>query len=232
MRKYSKGFTSHNPHSKAVFFLVIHSVINGMPNYFSFFLIKLQKNILMIRILSVCVLFLLILSSCSSTKRTSKNSSAVDGNTSGSTPIRSATKRAKTFNTLLKIDRKEFVTYAKSLLGTPYKYGSAIPANGLDCSGFITVVFNHFNVKAPRTSVSFTDEGTEINLKNAKPGDIILFTGSDNSTGIVGHMGIITSGGQELQFIHSASGKNIGVIINNFSGYYKTHFVKVIRILE
>ncbi len=203
-----------------------------MPNYFSFFLIKLQKNILMIRILSVFILLFLLFSSCSSTKRTTKNSSEVDGNTSASTPIRSAKKRAKTFTTLLKIDRKDFVAYAKTFLGTPYKYGSAMPENGLDCSGFITVVFNHFNVKAPRTSVSFTDEGTEIDIKSAKPGDIILFTGSDNSTGIVGHMGIITAGGEIPQFIHSASGKNIGVIINNFSGYYKTHFVKVIRILE
>ncbi len=203
-----------------------------MPNYFSFFLIKLQKNILMIRILSVFILLFLLFSSCSSTKRTTKNSSEVDGNTSASTPIRSAKKRAKTFTTLLKIDRKDFVAYAKTFLGTPYKYGSAIPENGLDCSGFITVVFNRFNVKAPRTSVSFTDEGTEIDIKNTKPGDIILFTGSDNSTGIVGHMGIITAGGEVPQFIHSASGKNIGIIINNFSGYYKTHFVKVIRILE
>ena len=186
----------------------------------------------MIRILSAYFLFLLVLSSCSSTKKAVKNSSAGEVKTSSSVPTRSATKRSKTFTTLLKIDRKEFVSYAKTFLGTPYKYGSVTPANGLDCSGFITVVFNHFNVKAPRTSVSFTDEGTEIDIKTAKPGDIILFTGSDNSTGIVGHMGIIISGGNTLQFIHSASGKNIGVIINSFSGYYKTHFVKVIRILE
>ncbi len=185
----------------------------------------------MIKFLSVIILFSFSLASCSSSKKATKNSS-VDGNkTSGGVPIRSATKRAKTFTSLLNIDRKEFVTYAKTLLGTPYKYGSVVPANGLDCSGFITVVFNHFNVKAPRSSVNFTDEGTEIDIAKAKPGDIILFTGSDNASRIVGHMGIITAGGDVPQFIHSVSGKNVGVIINNFSGYYKTHFVKVIRIL-
>lgn len=186
----------------------------------------------MIRILAIIILFSLMLSSCNSTKKTAKNSSEDISQKSTNVPVRSATKRAKKFTSFLKIDRKEFVLYAKTFLGTPYKYGSAIPANGLDCSGFITVVFNYFNVKAPRTSVSFTDEGTEVDIKKAKPGDIILFTGSDNSTGIVGHMGIITLGGDAPQFIHSASGKNIGVIINSFSGYYKTHFVKVIRILE
>ena len=186
----------------------------------------------MIKDLPSIIFFSVLVTSCNATKKTTKSNSTETISTGKNAPIRSATKRAKTFTTLLKIDRKEFVSYAKSLLGTPYKYGSAIPSNGLDCSGFITVVFNHFNVKAPRSSVNFTDEGTEINLKNSKAGDIILFTGSDNSTGIVGHMGIITAGGEIPQFIHSASGKNVGVIINTFTGYYKTHFVKVIRILE
>lgn len=140
--------------------------------------------------------------------------------------------RAKTFTKPLRIERGEFVSYAKTLLGTPYKYGSAVPKNGLDCSGFVTNVFSHFNVKAPRSSVDFTNEGQETELKKAKAGDIILFTGSDNSTGIVGHMGIITSNGSTPQFIHSASGKSVGVILSNLTGYYKTHFVKVIRILE
>ncbi len=186
----------------------------------------------MLRFLPFIILSFLLLSSCSSSKKTIKTSAVETTKNSTTVPVRSATKRAKTFTALLKIDRKEFVTYAKTLLGTPYKYGSAIPANGLDCSGFITVVFNHFNVKAPRSSVNFTDEGTEIDIKKVKVGDLILFTGSDNSTGVVGHMGIITSAGDNVQFIHSASGKNVGVIINNFSGYYKTHFVKAIRILE
>ena len=186
----------------------------------------------MIKYLLTFILFVLLTSSCSSSKKATNSPATEIETKSDKMPVRSATKRAKTFTTLVKIDRKEFVSYAKTFLGTPYKYGSAIPENGLDCSGFITVVFNHFNVKAPRSSVNFTDEGNEIDIKKVNPGDLILFTGSDHSTGIVGHMGIITSVGDNIQFIHSASGKNVGVIINNFSGYYKTHFVKVIRILE
>ena len=186
----------------------------------------------MIKFLPAVIFFSLLLSSCTSSKKTVKTNSTSTAESSKTFPVRSATKRAKTFSTLLKIDRKDFVAYSKKFLGTPYKYGSAIPENGLDCSGFITVVFNHFNVKAPRSSINFTDEGTEVDIKNAKPGDIILFTGSDNTSGVVGHMGIITSVGENIQFIHSASGKNVGVIINYFTGYYKTHFVKVIRILE
>ncbi len=177
--------------------------------------------------------FIIILASCGTTKKTSKEDDApvVPVKRAISPPLPGA---KKTFTKPLIIDRDEFVTFAETLLGTPYRYGSAVPVNGLDCSGFVTCVFGHFKVKCPRTTIAFTNEGEEIDQKDARPGDIILFTGSDNSSGIVGHMGIVTVAGtgSKLQFIHSASGKNIGVINSNLSGYYKVHFVKFIRILE
>ena len=95
------------------------------------------------------------------------------------------------------------------------------------------VVFKHFNINPPRVTKDYTNEGETISMKDAKVGDIILFTGSDNASGIVGHMAIITSNINGItQFIHSASGKKIGVIESKLSGYYLTHFVKVIRVLE
>ena len=175
--------------------------------------------------ISIAVLSIVLLASCSASKKAAKNEAIVK---TTSTP----NIKAKVFTKLLKIDRNEFVNYAKTFIGTPYKYGSSTPANGLDCSGFIMVVFGHFNVKTPRVSKDFTNEGTEVDLKNAKLGDIILFTGSDNSTGIVGHMGIVTMGGTMPTFVSSTSGKNIGVVENKLSGYWKTHFVKLIRLLE
>src|SRR5687768_13672096 len=36
----------------------------------------------------------------------------------------------------------DVVAFAKTLIGVPYKYASANPAEGFDCSGFITYVFN------------------------------------------------------------------------------------------
>jgi cell wall-associated NlpC family hydrolase len=46
----------------------------------------------------------------------------------------------------------ELVTFARTLTGTPYKYGSTDPAQGFDCSGFVTYVFNHFGIVVPRSS--------------------------------------------------------------------------------
>jgi cell wall-associated NlpC family hydrolase len=123
------------------------------------------------------------------------------------------------------------IAFAKTLIGKPYKFASASIVDGFDCSGFITYVFNHFKIDVPRSSVDFTNVGKTINIKNARPGDLILFTGTDSTKKVVGHMGIITENKETLQFIHSTSGKANGVTITLLNNYYKGRFVKIIRII-
>ena len=111
---------------------------------------------------------------------------------------------SQTITTLLP---DSLVAFAKTQLGVPYLYASTDPSKGFDCSGFITYVFNHFNIKVPRSSVDFTIYGRDIGVDEAKPGDLILFTGTDSTIRVVGHMGIIESRQQDkLYFIHSTSG--------------------------
>ncbi len=120
---------------------------------------------------------------------------------------------------------------AQSLIGTRYKYGSVNPAEGFDCSGFITYVFSHFNIKVPRSSIDFTNVGKEIPLGESKKGDLILFTGTDSTERFVGHMGIVTRNESgAVEFIHSSSGKANGVVITPLNSYYMGRFVKVIRL--
>ena len=126
----------------------------------------------------------------------------------------------------------ELVRFAETLMGTPYRYGSTDPRVGFDCSGFITYVFNHFNIKVPRSSIDFTNVGKEVPATEAKRGDIILFTGTDSTERFVGHMGIVVSNTDTLRFIHSTSGKAYGVVISPLSNYYKGRFVKTIRVLK
>lgn len=130
-----------------------------------------------------------------------------------------------------KIHPDSIVAFARTLIGTPYLYASANPAKGFDCSGFITYVFNHFNVTVPRSSVDFTNYGRDIKVEQSKPGDLILFTGTDSILRIVGHMGIVESiNNDTLHFIHSTSGKQKGVVISPLGNYYRSRFVKVIRV--
>ncbi len=126
---------------------------------------------------------------------------------------------------------QQVVAFAHTLQGVPYKYASIDPSIGFDCSGFITYVFRHFDIAVPRSSVEFTDEGREVKPAEASPGDLILFTGTDSTIHIVGHMGIVTENNDgNISFIHSTSGKAYGVTVTPLKRYYQTRFVKVIRV--
>jgi len=138
-------------------------------------------------------------------------------------------------STVIFKNKKTFVdsliAFAESLIGVPYRYASTDPSVGFDCSGFITYVFNHFKISVPRSSKDFRDEGVTIPLQKSKPGDLILFTGTDSTERVIGHMGIIVSNDNNgITFIHSTSGKAYGVVNTQLNNYYRGRFVKVVRI--
>lgn len=126
---------------------------------------------------------------------------------------------------------QQLTGFAQTAIGIPYKYASTNPNQGFDCSGFITYVFNHFGIAVPRTSVDFTHVKHEVHLKEARAGDLILFTGTDSNVRTVGHMGIILSNpGDTVKFIHATSGRKYGVVISPLNAGYAKRFVKVVRI--
>jgi len=125
----------------------------------------------------------------------------------------------------------ELIKYAETLKGIPYLYGSTDPAKGFDCSGYITYVFNHFKVAVPRQSVGFASVKKRINIKNAKTGDLILFTGTDSTVKVVGHMGILkVTPDKEITFLHSTSGKDYGVTETPLNPYYQGRYMHTVRI--
>lgn len=125
----------------------------------------------------------------------------------------------------------ELLAFACSLEGTPYKYGSTDPKQGFDCSGFITYVFKHFGILVPRMSVDFSNVHHPVDVKDARPGDLILFTGTDSTIRVVGHMGIVVANsGKTLIFLHSTSGKAYGVTETPLNTYYRGRYMKTIRI--
>lgn len=128
-----------------------------------------------------------------------------------------------------RIDRDSLILFAKSLLGTPYLYGSMDPAKGFDCSGFITYVFNHFKFAVPRSSYDFANIGIKGSLPSCRKGDVILFTGTDGMERAVGHIGIVCDIINGMpSFIHSTSGKAYGVTITSMENkYYQDRFISV-----
>lgn len=93
---------------------------------------------------------------------------------------------------------EQVVAYARQFLGVKYVYGAADPKVGFDCSGLVYYIYLHYyGVKLPRSAQGLTAAGTEVALKNAKPGDILCFGNSKSS---VGHVGIYIGNNQ---YIHA-----------------------------
>jgi len=129
--------------------------------------------------------------------------------------------------------RDSIVDYAKTFIGSPYKYAQASPS-GFDCSGFTWFVFTHFKIIVPRSSRDYETLGTRVTLETCRKGDIILFTGTNPKERRVGHVGIIISNpGEPVQFIHASSSENhSGVVITDYAtSRYSERFIGVCSIL-
>jgi cell wall-associated NlpC family hydrolase len=178
---------------------------------------------------SFCIISVLILTGCSTSKKivTSREPATPEIR---STVIIKKKVPERTIDTK-NISAKKVVDFAETLIGVKYTYGSSIKEKGFDCSGFINYVFNHFKIAVPRSSVDFTNAGEEVPVSNSKAGDLILFTGSNAKSGVVGHMGIITENKNgALKFIHASESR--GVMISGMNSYFLPRFVKVKRVFS
>lgn len=125
------------------------------------------------------------------------------------------------------------LAYANENLGQPYVWAGAKPG-GFDCSGFVHYCYKQVGVTIERSSSGLAKAGTAVDIKEAKKGDLIIFTGTNPKDKSVGHVGIVISEyGEPLKFIHaSSSTAHPGVVITNYdnSGYPK-RFVGIRRML-
>jgi len=132
------------------------------------------------------------------------------------------------------ISSYNLVYFAQSLIGVPYREASSDPSAGFDCSGFVSYVFKNFDAEVPRSSPEYAGVGHQINVEDALPGDILLFTGTkSHNPNSIGHVAIVYShDGNKLRFIHSTSGKKYGVTISEMDDTYQRRFVKAVRLLR
>jgi len=99
----------------------------------------------------------------------------------------------------------ELIAEAEKYLGYPYVWGGSKPSTSFDCSGFVCWVINQSGVgSVGRTTATGLFNGcAAIPPSEAKPGDLIFFTGTYDSAGPVSHVGIYVGNNMML---HCASG--------------------------
>ncbi len=111
--------------------------------------------------------------------------------------------------------RQAVVRTIDDYLGTPYKWGGT-DARGLDCSGFVRVVFAraaHLNL--PHNVAQLAKIGQPVSLQNVQFGDLIFFR--KPGSGQLFHVGIYLG---DDNFAHASTGN--GVTISKLTEpYYK-----------
>ncbi|MDY6013327.1 C40 family peptidase [Clostridium sp.] len=86
----------------------------------------------------------------------------------------------------------------KSQLGKKYCYGGSSPSTGFDCSGLMQWGFKQGGVSIGRTTYDQARNGVGVSVKNAQPGDLLLY--SDKS-----HVGMYIGNGQWIESPNSRS---------------------------
>jgi hypothetical protein len=90
------------------------------------------------------------------------------------------------------------VAEAQKYLGVPYLWGGTDPAKGLDCSGFVQLVYGNLGNDLPRVSAQQATAGRAVaSLAEARPGDLVFFDHSSARPGI-DHVGIYLGNGQMI----------------------------------
>ena len=113
-------------------------------------------------------------------------------------------------------------SYALSLVGAPYRFGSASRNEGFDCSGFVQHVYQRHGIHLPRTSWEMA--GSLSRTNDLRSGDLVFF---NTGAGTFSHVGLFVSGDQ---FVHASSNRTGKVLVSSLNNpYWRKHFTGVRR---
>ena len=112
------------------------------------------------------------------------------------------------------------IAEAEKYLGYPYVWGGSSPSTSFDCSGFVCWVINHSGAGSVgrTTAQGIFNHTTPIAPSEAKPGDIIFFTGTYDSGSAVSHVGIYVGNGMMIHCGNPISYASVN------TPYWQSHF--------
>jgi cell wall-associated NlpC family hydrolase len=113
-----------------------------------------------------------------------------------------------------KKQQNSIISTAKQLLNVPYLWGGR-SIFGIDCSGFVQIVYRVNGINLPRDAYQQAEVGELVDIENAKTNDLAYFA---NDAGKIIHVGIVIRNRNSIKIIH-ASGK-VRIDILNKKGIY------------
>ena len=108
--------------------------------------------------------------------------------------------------------RQQIVAYAKQFVGGRYRYGGTSLTGGVDCSGYVMKIFQHFGINTGRDSRTQAAASRSIGMNEIRPGDLVFYS----SGGRIDHVAIYIGEGQ---IVH-ASNERTGITISRIN--YRT----------
>ena len=123
--------------------------------------------------------------------------------------------QAKHFGTFPSLSRETVVALAMEFIGYPYSWGGKSP-KGLDCSGFVQLVFSLLKRPVFRDAWMQFGESRMIseNVSDAEPGDLYFF---GENRDIATHVGIALG---NCKLVHSSGMIRINSLNSSDSNYY------------
>jgi hypothetical protein len=119
------------------------------------------------------------------------------------------------------------VSYARTYLGTPYKYGGTKASTGIDCSYLNQSAYRQAGIKLPRTAAAQYKATQPVDKAEAQPGDLVFLQNTGGEQGIT-HTGVYIGNGK---WIHASAGRARRVIEDRLdTPYNRQHFAGIGRV--
>jgi len=148
------------------------------------------------------------------------------GASSAAEPIRKTEEQQSFFERYTNA-AQDVILQGLKLVGVRYRFGGNDESSGLDCSGFVRLVFkDSIGAILPRTAREMSEVGEQIDANQLKPGDLVFFNTMRRT---FSHVGIYLG---DNHFLHAPrTGAEVRVE-NMDSSYWMARYNGARRILE
>ena len=128
---------------------------------------------------------------------------------------------------------ESIITYARTMLGIPYRYGG-MTRRGIDCSGLMNVVFEAHGLDLARSAYAIDQQCERIELDQLRAGDFLFFKGRNTRSSRIGHIALVTGVDSltgDITIIHAT---NRGVVEDVYQekSYYLKRYLHAGRMVD